>query len=111
MLANSTFNDVQGAFNQAIDALGVQASFVQAKAPGNTGNMTIGFRMVKAEESEIVDAYGVNTSVLTAKAADFATPPEKFDRFTINGERFTVQSVQAVHLNTAIIGYKMFAKR
>ena len=110
MLSATDANNLRGAFTTAIDALGVPATWTQAKPPADTKNITVGFRTAGKDDQEIVAAYGIAAKIITMKAADFTTDPEKFDSLLIMNERYTLDAVMPVHLNGAIIGYKAYAR-
>lgn len=110
MLPVSTFNDIQGAFDQVINLIGLPATFTQVKPPNSTASFNVGFRTAKSDESEIINTYGVGTVIITGSAGDFPVPPQKFDKITIGAENYTVHTALPVHLGNVLIGWKMYAK-
>jgi hypothetical protein len=58
-----------------------------------------------------VNAYALAGKTITAKVSDFMnTPPEKFDSFTIKGEKHIAETVTPVRLNDEIVGYKIVTR-
>lgn len=110
MLGASDYNNVKGSFEQVIELLGSPCVWTQAKPPHATKTVRAGFRTAGAQDTEVVNAYGMGAKIITLKAADFTTAPEKFDKLQFGTERYTADSVQPVHLNAAVIGWKIFVK-
>jgi hypothetical protein len=44
------------------------------------------------------------------KAGDLPAVPAKFDRLTMGAEVFVVEAAHQVHLNGAVIGYRLLSK-
>ncbi len=106
--------DVTAGFNTAITTLGVPAVFSRAKVTGVTTNIAhVGFANVNKGDEALVNAYGFSAKVITVKVADITgTPPEKFDVFHINSERYTADTVIPIHApgTGVLIGWKILCK-
>ena len=83
----------------------------QAQAPHTTQTVVGHKRNFGASETELVGAYGIDGCEIICKAASFPTPPTKFDRFTIDGEVFTVTDVKPQRgFNNSVILYRCFSR-
>ena len=83
----------------------------QAKPPHANKTVTGHKRGFGADETELVNAYGVNGCEMIVKASDFAAQPEKFDQFTVGSERYTVDAVRPQRgFNNSVILYRCFCK-
>lgn len=110
MLGAVDYGNVKGSFEQVIELLGSPCIWTQAKPPHATKTVRAGFRTAGAQDAEVVNAYGIGAKIITLKAADFTVPPEKFDKLQFNAERYTADSVQPIHLNAAVVGWKIYAR-
>jgi len=88
-----------------IDLLGVPATWTQTKDPKATKDVVVGFKSASWRDEELINAYGIGAKVLTIKVSDIPVM-EKFDRITIGGEKYTIDSVMPVHLNGVQIFHK-----
>ena len=110
MLTASLFSTMKSEYERIIDTLGVQMNWTQAKPPRNTKQVVAGMKIAGVQDDAIVQAYGVGARIITVKAADFATAPEKFDKFAVGTESHIAEAVHQVHLNAQLIGYKIYVK-
>lgn len=107
MLSTDLYSTIDGAFVTVIDLLGVKADWVNVKTE-TTKTLTVGFSKMGNTDQPNVNAYALAGKTITAKAGDFTdVTPEKFDSFTIKGEKFIAETVTPVRLNDTIIGYKI----
>ncbi len=107
MLSQQTYGSVHGAFDYAIDLLGVPADWTSTKH-GDTGNFVVGFASVGKTDQDLVNAYGIAGKIITAKISSFkGTAPEKFDSFVIKGEKFIAAAVHPIPMRGEVIGYKI----
>ena len=99
------------AFQSAIDVLGVPGVFTQTKAPNWSGNVTVGFAPVGKDDTEIVNAFGINARIITMSELDFDTEhPAKFDQVLIGDETFTLDEVQKRYVNDVLVGWKAIVR-
>lgn len=110
MLSSAVSSSIRSQFETAVDMLGVPATWSRAKAPTPTQLLTVGFRTAGVKDAEIVNAYGINATIITVRATGVATAPEKFDSFTIQGIRYTADAVHPIHLAGAVIGWKVYCQ-
>jgi hypothetical protein len=110
MLDAATKGKMAAAFSTAIVTLGVPCRWSSTRTPGQTATMTIGCRTAGNQDQEIINAYGIGTLILTARAVDFPIPPEKFDVFTIGADTAVANAVHEVRLNDLLIGFKIYAR-
>ncbi len=110
MLGATLFTQMRSSYERVIDTLGVQVTWTQAKTPHNSKSVVAGMKIAGVQDDAIVQAYGVGARIMTLKASDFPTPPEKFDRLAVDSEVYTAEAVQPVHLNAALVGYKIYIK-
>ena len=83
----------------------------QAKPPHDTKTVVGHKRNFGSNETELVNAYGIDGVELIVKASDFTLAPEKFDRFTVGGEVYTVTDVKAQRgFNNAVILYRCYSR-
>lgn len=104
------FNRVRGSFEQVIGLLGVPAAWSEAIAPNATANLVIGFRTAGREDTEVINAYGPHSVIMTFAAKDMPQAPVKFDSVEIRGTRYTLDAVHPIHLNGSLIGWKAFSR-
>lgn len=110
MLSAQIFNYFDQSFHTVVNLLGVSADYISVKKnnPDKTG-ITVGYS--GRGDSTLVQSLDVETKTITVKAEDFsAVGPEKFDQFIIAGQKYVADSVQKVHLNGKIIGYRITTK-
>lgn len=101
---------IRGALEQMLGLAGSAMTWTQAKPPAATRAVNGYIKMVGKDETEIINAYGMNAKVLTVAAKDFTTRPEKFDTFTLGADRYTVNAVQDIHINNAVAFYKIILR-
>lgn len=106
----SVLSRVRGAWDFGVEFLGTEMTWRQTKPPQQTAVITAGFRMPSKDDIEIVNAYGMETKIITTRAADLPSPPVKFDVFEANGERYTVIGAVTVQIAGQVLGYRLFAK-
>jgi len=109
MLTAADHAKIQASTEAVVDTLGVPATWKQTKAPEATKNVVLGFKTIGFNDEELINAFGIGGKVFTVKVSDIPVI-EKFDRFTISGERYTIDSVMPVHLNGTHIFHKCFVK-
>jgi len=110
MLSAIQHHQILTATEAVIDTLGVPADWEQAKAPyAKKCGFNIGFKTVGFKDEELINAFGIGAKVFTVKVSDIAVI-EKFDRFTIGEEKYTIDAVMPVHLNGVQIFHKCFVK-
>ena len=68
-------------------------------------------RAARAEEA-LVNAYGVDSMQIHLMATSLPAAPQKFDIFTVSGQRLIAQGVMAKREETSgdIIGYQVYVK-
>jgi hypothetical protein len=107
-------SDLTLGFNQVIDTLGVPAVFSRAKVPGASTNIAhVGFANVSRSDEAMVNAYGVSGKIITVKVASITgNPPEKFDAFHINAEKYVADTVIPIHApgTGVLVGWKVLVK-
>jgi len=86
-------------FSDMIDILGVDVIWTSVKSPTQHASVRVGFKTAGKDDSEIVNAYGSGTVILTAKAVDFSVPPQKFDVFAVAPGNYVIS-----------VGYKIVAR-
>ena len=96
-------------YEGTVDLLGVPAVWEQTKDPQATKDVVVGFKSATWRDEELINAYGIGAKVFTVKVSDIPVI-EKFDRITIAGERYTIDSVMPVHLNGVQIFHKCIVK-
>jgi hypothetical protein len=110
MLTTSLYNQINGSFIAVIDLLGVQAVWEGTKTK-LTKTVVVGFSNNSNTDVSNVNAYALAGKTITAKAEDFRdVAPEKFDSFTIKGEKHIAETVTPVRLNDEIVGYKIVTR-
>lgn len=107
MLTDRLYGTIDLAFNAVIDLLGTQAIWVNVKTD-TTKTLRVGFSKMSNTDQPNINSYALAGKTITAKAKDFsAVTPEKFDSFTVNGEKFIAETVTPVRMNDTIVGYKI----
>lgn len=110
MLTNALYNQINSSFIGVIDLLGVQAVWESTKTKVSK-TVVVGFSNNSNTDVSNVNAYALAGKTITVKIEDFKQlPPEKFDSFTIRGERHIAETVTPVRLNDEIIGYKIVTR-
>ena len=85
--------------------------WTQAKPPHATKTVVGHKRNFGSNETELVNAYGIDGVELIVKASDFATAPEKFDKFTVDTEVYTVTDVKPQRgFNNSVIIYRCYSR-
>jgi hypothetical protein len=97
-------------YESVIDTLGVNVIWTQAKPPHANKAVTAGIKIAGNDDEALVQSLGVGARIFTMKASDFTTAPEKFDRLVVGTEAYTAEAVHPVHLNAALIGYRIYTK-
>jgi len=109
MLSQADRDRIQAATEGVVTTLGVPAVWKQTKAPQATQSVVVGFKTASWRDEELINAFGIGAKVFTVKVADIAYI-EKFDRFTVAGETYTIDTVMPVHLNGVHLFHKCFVK-
>jgi hypothetical protein len=110
MLTTALYDQINGAFVSVVDLLGVQAIWESTKTKISK-TVIVGFSNNSNTDVSNVNSYALAGKTITVKAQDFKElPPEKFDSFTIKGERHIAETVTPVRLNDTIIGYKVVTR-
>lgn len=100
-------------YHRLIDTLGVIASYHYTKPPAAiVSNIKVGFAAVSKENEVLINSLGAAAKIITVKADDVAIKPLKFDTITVANERYTVDSVNPVHLpgTATVVGYRLYCK-
>ena len=105
MLSQEDRDKFQAATENVVETLGVPATWIQTKDPQATADVVVGFKTASWRDEELINAYGIGAKVFTVKVKDIPVI-EKFDRFVINNEKYTVDSVMPVHLNGVHLFHK-----
>jgi hypothetical protein len=106
MLKTAEHNKIKSAMVQALDLLSVPAVWTQTKSPNATLNIQVGFKNAGRDDTEIINSYGLDAIIITMKADDFTTRPEKFDTLTIDGVDYTLDEVRPHRLNGEVVFLK-----
>ena len=94
------------ALRYAVDLLGINVTYTQGTT---TKTFKVGYKAADVNDREIINAYGINTKVVTILAKD-GIAPLKFDVIDVGEERYIVQgSIPLRDVDTSIIGYKLYA--
>lgn len=109
MLGTALFSAMKSQYEMVIDTLGVPMVYSHTKT-GATVNLVGGMRIASDEDQALIQSYGVGARIITLKASAITVPPEKFDRFTVQSETYIAEAVVPVHLNGALIGYRVYIK-
>jgi hypothetical protein len=109
MLSVEERDKIQAATEAVVDMLGVPATWTQTKAPNATEAVVVGFKTASYKDEELINAFGIGAKVFTVKVSDIAII-EKFDRFKVLAETYTIDEVMPVHLNGVHIFHKCFVK-
>lgn len=111
MLDQKVKSETHGAWEMAINLLGLPATWIQAKPPNASKGITVGFKTAGWKDTEVVNSYGYGAKIITMKAVDFTTTiPEKYDTIEVNGERYTLDEVMPVMLNDKLLGHKGYVR-
>ena len=105
MLSQEDRDKMQAAMESTVEMLGVPATWTQTKDPQATADVVVGFKTASWRDEELINAYGIGAKVFTVKVADIAVI-EKFDRFVVKSEKYTVDSVMPVYLNGVHLFHK-----
>ena len=109
MLSPADRDKIQASTEAVVDLLGVPATWLQTKAPNATAEVVVGFKTATYKDEELINAYGIGAKIITVKVSDIAVV-EKFDRFTVLGENYTIDSVMPAHLNAVHIFHKCYIR-
>lgn len=104
---------VRGGFEELIDLLGSTVKWVPSPSSHATASRTMvaGVRPVGADETDVVNAYGIDARIVTAKVSDFKTDqPQKFDRFELGDEVLVVHHVRIDRVNNAKALYTCYCR-
>ena len=104
-------NPVASAMTKLLDELGIPCAYVNTKTDA-TKDIIAGFKTAGLRDEAIVNAYGVGAKILTLKAGDFTTAPEKYDTFQFQGtdEVYKAEAVHPIHMNAKVQFYKVYIK-
>lgn len=112
MLGTVDFNKIQGAFDSTIDLLGTLIEWRQSTT-NEALTMRSGMRTVGKGDTELINAYGLDTRIFTTKMADWGgVVPNELDLVYVNatGNWYTLNAVHEIWINDTLVGYKMMAK-
>lgn len=138
MISVAKKNSVIRAFDLAVSNLGVLMTWTKAPRPGtedflyveNVNNfgqwndeipipyskevhvrqIVAGFKIAGKDDIEVVNAYGIETRIITISKNVSGIEPGKFDEIKISGLRYTIQAVHEVFFNEVLIGYRCYAR-
>lgn len=87
-----------------------EITWTQAKPPNATMTAMVAARHVGSDETEIVNAYGIDTLMIVAEASLFPERPTKFDRIdSVNGVHIVQGAMERV-LSNRITFYQLFCR-
>ncbi|RLC00592.1 MAG: hypothetical protein DRH90_18120 [Deltaproteobacteria bacterium] len=93
----SLHQSIKDAQYDAFDRLSVGVTWTQAKAPNATKDIRVGFKSLGWRDQELINAYGIGAKIFTVKVDDIPVI-DKFDKITLNGEAYTVNSVMPAYV-------------
>ena len=78
-------------FSTLLKAVGEPVVFTQVKAPNATANVKAIVEPFRREETELINAYGINGMTVQVLAGDLPITPQKFDTFHLaTGKKMTI---------------------
>ncbi len=109
-LPANTSATVSRAFKQAVALLGTPMTMVSPQGEVIAVSLTCGLRMVGLDDINIVNAYGIETRIITVDADLVQRPPVQYDAFLLGSARFVVQAIREVRMNDTLLGYKCYCR-
>ena len=109
MLSPTDRDNIQSATENLVATLGVPATWKQTKDPQATQDIIVGFKSIGWKDQELINAFGIGAKVLTIRVSELANI-DKFDTITVNGERYTIDTVMPVHLNGVHLLHKCYIR-
>ena len=99
-------------YEKVIKTLGVPASLHYARPAADQPLSAVGFASLSKEDAVIINALGVSAKVITIMESEVTTRhPVKFDSITIGTEKYTIDTVNPVHLQGGqVVGFRCFCK-
>lgn len=100
-------------YNKIIETIGVPASIHYTKGNLTLNNIKVGIRSIGTDDEVLINTLGVGAKIITIMAKDILNrPPVKFDVVLVNSEKYTIESVDKIHLPTTgkVIAYKCFVQ-
>ena len=90
----------------AVDLLGIMVTYTQG---ATVKTFKVGYKAVDINDRELINAYGINTKVVTLLST-YGIEPLKYDVIDVGVERYIVQgSIPLRDIDSSIIGYKLYA--
>jgi hypothetical protein len=99
-------------FDSLIETLGVHASLYFSKKKSTIQNIQVGISTNAGADPDLVNSVGIGQRVITLRSRDVDEAPSKFDFFTINTEKLTIDTVSNVYepKTNQVIGYKCIVR-
>jgi len=96
---------------QVLDDLSSPCLFTSVKAQ-TTLNIQAGFKTAGVRDEAITNAYGIGAKIITVKASDFTTAPERYDqfKFTGNEEVYKADAVHPKHIGAEVVFYTIYVR-
>ena len=83
----------------------------EAKPPHATSACVGHRRQLGSNDTELVNAYGIDAVEITVLASTLPKAPAKFDKFTVNGQNHIVQDVrQQIGFGGTVLLYRAYCK-
>jgi len=105
----SLHQSIRQAQYDAFDQLAVPVTWTQTKAPNATKDISVGFKSLGWRDQELINAYGIGAKIFTIKVSD-VPDVQKFDVITLDGERYTIESVMPAHVGGLHVYHKVIVK-
>ncbi len=99
-------------YEKIIKTVGVPAQLHYARPAADITLSKVGFASLSKEDAVIINALGVSAKVITIMESEVtARAPVKFDTVTIGTEKYTIDTVNPVHLpGGQVVGFRCFCK-
>jgi len=105
----SLHQSIKQAQYEAFDQLAVPVTWTQTKAPNATKDISVGFKSLGWRDQQLINAYGIGAKIFTIKVEDVADVV-KFDVITLNGEKYTIESVMPAYVGSIHCFHKVIVK-
>lgn len=103
--------DADSATIQVLQTFNHKPEWHQVKPPATVKIVMGHMRNFNSDEIEYINAYGTHGVEVICRASDFTNAPEKFDRFKIDGELYTIQDVRTKRgFNNSALIYRCLCK-
>lgn len=102
-------NTMSTELERVLTQLGTPGVWCQALKPNATNKVTVGMRTVGWQDTELVNAYGINARILTVSVKEVSLLA-KFDRIEIGNEKYTLDDAIPVYVNGQIVFWKGVVK-